>query len=153
MKKIKRQEVVCSVCDKNYIPKFQQSVPSKKYFCPECRGMSNIVCPVCNEKFKQRNAAIRVRKTLCCSVKCKSIFQRKDWNELSRNALKQRWIKEFGKENFKCNRCGHDKIYNIVLHHIKYVKNGGTNLPDNLEPLCLNCHGIEHFENGNDEKE
>lgn len=153
MRKIKRKEVCCSVCDKNYVPKFQQAMPSLKYFCPDCRGMSLIDCSVCHKKFKQRNAAIRNRKNLCCSVKCKSVLQRKDWNDLSRNALKQRWIKEFGEDKFKCNRCGHDKIYNMVLHHIKYVKNGGTNAPENLEPLCLNCHGIEHFEKGNDEKE
>lgn len=149
----KKKEVICYVCEKKYIPTNRQSKVAIKNYCPDCRGTEEINCPVCQKTFKQRKSNIRKRKNLCCSVECKSIHQRKEWNELSRGSLKHRWISEFGIENFKCNRCQHDKEFNIVLHHVKYVKNGGDNQPDNLEPLCLNCHGIEHYENGLDEKE
>lgn len=64
--------------------------------------------------------------------------------------IKTRWISEFGIETLICNRCGHDKHYNIQLHHKKYIVNGGETHPKNLEPLCRNCHGEEHYENGYD---
>ena len=144
----KKSEVTCSVCAIIYIPKNKQSKPSGKYFCPDCRGMSLVNCSVCDKEFKIRNSSIRTRKNTWCSVECKSIGQRKEWNSLSRSMLKQRWIREFGKPI--CSRCGHDKEFNIVIHHKQYVKNGGDNMPDNLEPLCLNCHGIEHYQHGKD---
>lgn len=152
-KKTKKKPVRCYVCNIEYIPINRQSKLSVRNYCPQCRETVTLICPVCNNSFRQHKARIRIRKNLCCSVKCKAILQRKDWNELSRGMLKQRWIKEFGIEQFFCKRCGHNKTYNLVLHHIKYVINGGDNSPENLEPLCLNCHGIEHYENGTDNKE
>lgn len=146
-------EVECHVCHINYVPANKQSTPSIRYTCPDCREKVSLICPVCDVKFERHKSRLRQRKTLCCSVKCKGLFQRKDWNDLSRNNLKQRWVNEFGVENFVCKRCGHDKAYNIALHHIKYVSQGGDNSPENLEPLCLNCHGIEHYGRGKDLKE
>ena len=86
-------------------------------------------------------------KKICCSKKCRDIALRVDWNELTRGMLKQRWQKEFGKEDLYCRRCNYKNIYNIVIHHKQYVINGGDNNPNNLEPLCLNCHGEEHYNN------
>jgi len=146
MRKLERESKICCICTKEYIPKNKQYKEFIKSYCPDCRGSSFIKCPICSKEFKVRNASLRTRKNLACSVECKAIAQRKDWNDLSRNNLKQRWISEFGIENFYCRRCGHDKTYNVVLHHIVYVINGGDNQPDNLEPLCLNCHGEEHYD-------
>lgn len=151
--KRKKTEKICSICSISYMPKHIQKKESIVNTCPNCRKKVELGCPVCNTLFTQNKSRIRKRKNLCCSVKCKSLLQKKDWNDLSRNTLKQRWIKEFGIENFICNRCGHKETFNIVLHHIIYVKNGGTNNPENLVPLCLNCHGIEHYKNGIDNGE
>lgn len=144
----KKHEVICSVCDKKYTPKNRQTSPSIKHFCPDCRGMSLVECSVCSKEFKVRNSSTRARKNTWCSVNCKAIGQRKDWNNLTRNMLKQRYKKELG--NLVCRRCGHDKEFNIVIHHKRYVRNGGDNMPENLEPLCLNCYGIEHYQHGKD---
>ena len=143
-------EYKCRVCENIYIPKNKQVKEYKVHTCPNCIGSEEIICPICDKKFSCNKSKIKKRKTLCCSVNCKAIAQRKDWDKLTRNTLKQRWVSEFGIENFVCIRCNHDKPYNIVLHHIIYVKNGGTNQPDNLEPLCLNCHGEEHYDKGPD---
>jgi hypothetical protein len=32
----------------------------------------------------------------------------------------------------------------LDLHHIEYVSEDGPNTPDNLLPLCRNCHGLQH---------
>lgn len=95
----------------------------------------------------------RGSRKIYCSIICKALAQRKEWNNLGRRQLKQRYMKEFGIQSLKCVRCGHDKIYNIEIHHKIYCVNGGDNNPTNLEPLCCNCHGIEHYEHGKDNKE
>jgi len=32
----------------------------------------------------------------------------------------------------------------IEIHHLDYVSDGGSNAPDNLIPLCPNCHALHH---------
>jgi hypothetical protein len=144
--KRKKVEKICHVCNISFMPANLQSKESIKSTCPTCREKVEVECPICDKKFTIAKCRLRVRKNVHCSVECKHKSQKKDWNELTRNNLKQRWIYEFGIENLICNRCGHDKHYNIVIHHKIYVTNGGDNNPDNLEPLCLNCHGTEHYD-------
>ena len=117
----------------------------KKFYCNDCRGVVTLVCPICKKTFKKWKSQTVGKKNIFCSVKCKALSQKREWNELSRRNLKKRWISEFGEESLLCNRCGHDKRYNIELHHIVYVCNGGTHVPENLELLCKNCHGTEHY--------
>ena len=148
-----KKELLCSGCGDMFWPPNTGAVYSKRNYCPACRTAVDITCPVCSKVFIRRGCRVRKRKTLCCSIPCKAILQRKDWNALSRGMLRQRWEKEFGKSSMICRRCGHDKVFNIVMHHKKYVKDGGGHEPENLEPLCLNCHGVEHYEYGEDKGE
>lgn len=141
---------ICSVCGRNY-DKPHPERKSIKSYCPDCRGHSTVVCTVCKKEFNCWNSKLRKDSNRVCSIKCKSIVQRIPWELLTRGMLKQRWLKEMG--SLKCTRCGHDKPFNIEIHHKIYVKNGGTHNPTNLEPLCRNCHGTEHYENGKDEDE
>lgn len=46
------------------------------------------------------------------------------------------------KETKKCEECGFDNPYTLVLHHIDCNK--GNNLRNNLKILCANCHYIAH---------
>ena len=41
-----------------------------------------------------------------------------------------------------CVRCG--RTENIDKHHIKQVRDGGTDEPENIEELCYACHKYEH---------
>jgi len=139
--------VKCSVCGKT-IRKEPGRIKGNKtgrFFCRECRVSLDVNCSVCGKQLRKWRSQIVGKKKICCSVECKKISQRKDWNELARRQIKTRWISQFGKESLICNRCGHDKPYNIELHHKQYVCNEGSNLPENLEPLCKNCHGEEHY--------
>ena len=45
---------------------------------------------------------------------------------------------------YKCGNptCRH--IITLELHHIEYVRNGGGDGPENLLPLCPNCHAMHH---------
>ena len=35
----------------------------------------------------------------------------------------------------------------VNLHHVIYKSHGGTDNPDNLIPLCMNCHDGHHTNN------
>lgn len=142
-------ETECCKCHKK-ISKGSNSIRNKN-FCDDCHGSVILICPVCKNEFNKWKSQLmsygQKPQNIFCSMKCKALSQRKDWNKLSRKSLKQRYIKEFGEESMYCRRCGYNKnLYNINLHHKVYVINGGDNDPDNLEPLCLNCHGDEHYE-------
>lgn len=142
----------CSVCGQEFEKK--SSYQGKKAYCPDCRGSEEYICHVCGDSFKVYKSRVRFTgPPTCCSNECRRIWIRKPWEETSRQGLKLKWIREFGEETLVCNRCGHDKPYNIELHHIVYKQEGGSNDPGNLEPLCLNCHGVEHYENGPDSGE
>jgi len=58
------------------------------------------------------------------------------WVELSRQVRKR--------DHNRCRSCGGDKTLNV--HHIVKIRNGGTNLPDNLKTLCRKCHKVRHPE-------
>jgi endogenous inhibitor of DNA gyrase (YacG/DUF329 family) len=148
-----KKEVTCCLCGEKYLLPANKRDGVKKHYCRNCRKSIAVKCDVCGKEFKIYNSKARMFKGHFCSTQCKARSQRKDWNSLNRKSLKTRWISEFGKDSLYCRRCGHDKGYNIEIHHKIYVINGGNNDPNNLEPLCKNCHGTEHYENGNDDKE
>jgi hypothetical protein len=143
--KIKKVNKICCICAKEFIPANLQKTEAKRSTCPECREKVKVNCNTCNKEILIAKCRIRVRRNIHCSVACKAEGQKKDWDDLSRSMLKQKWIATFGESNFICARCGHNKSYNIVLHHKIYLINGGNSQPENLEPLCLNCHGTEHY--------
>ncbi len=140
-------KVNCEICGNEIIktPSEYKQNKSKKFYCNECRGSITIVCPVCKKTFKRWKSQTLNKKTMFCSKGCKAQSQKKEWNNLDRRYLKNRWVSEFGKSSLVCSRCGHDRPYNIELHHKIYRCNGGTHHIENLEPLCKNCHGIEHY--------
>jgi 5-methylcytosine-specific restriction endonuclease McrA len=160
-KKIKHRlhDVKCSICG-NIFSK-AGIYHGKSFYCPNCRGKITIKCDYCNKKFERFKSAIRFkggvshleRTKVFCSSECKNIGTRKPWAKTSRAGIKIKWIREFGIETLYCRRCGYKKSYNIELHHKIYVINGGEHVPENLEPLCRNCHGEEHFEHVKDKNE
>ena len=53
--------------------------------------------------------------------------------------LRRRWMKEHGWKGFVCARCGRFSK-GTHLHHIQELLYGGENTPENLIPLCSDCH-------------
>lgn len=141
--------VNCCICGKNLKRYKRSESKDDKYYCKDCRGMVNVQCVTCGKEIIRTKHDVRKYKELYCSNECRSLAMRKEWNELSRSI----WIRVFGIGSLVCKRCGHNKTYNIQLHHKQYVCNGGNNEPDNLEPLCRNCHATEHYEHGEDKDE
>ena len=148
-----KEPVPCSVCGTSVLRRASARKKRKTFFCKSCRKSVTVPCSACGENITRWASQVRGKKNVYCNKQCKAIGQRVPWDELSRGMLKHRWAREFGEESLVCNRCGHDRLFNIVMHHRKYRVNGGDNQPENLEPLCRNCHGIEHYENGVDPDE
>lgn len=44
----------------------------------------------------------------------------------------------FTRDNFRCIKCGETSM--LTIDHIKPQSEGGTDLPDNLQTLCLTCN-------------
>lgn len=49
----------------------------------------------------------------------------------------------FDRDNYTCQRCGR-RTWKPQCHHIKPVKMGGSNHPDNLITVCALCHEEIH---------
>lgn len=64
----------------------------------------------------------------------KNVKYSKDWT------LIKKQIKEDA--NFKCRICGSSE--NLQVHHKIPIKNGGTNIKENLILLCKSCHQKLH---------
>lgn len=55
------------------------------------------------------------------------------------------------KFSYKCPICGHkfDKQHKPRMHHVTYRSKGATDNPDELAPVCNQCHtAVEHNESG-----
>jgi 5-methylcytosine-specific restriction endonuclease McrA len=49
------------------------------------------------------------------------------------------------RESWKC-QCSGSSI-NLQVHHLKFRGRLGSDVPDNLITLCVDCHSKEHHEN------
>ena len=45
---------------------------------------------------------------------------------------------------YKCANPACRHIITLDIHHLEYVSNGGSDDPENLLPLCPNCHALHH---------
>lgn len=53
--------------------------------------------------------------------------------------LRKQWMKDHEWKGFVCARCGRYST-SVHLHHIQELIHGGENAPENLIPLCGDCH-------------
>ena len=45
----------------------------------------------------------------------------------------------------KCSICGDSNRNHLIIHHLKQVCDGGTNIKNNCVCLCYNCHSDVHY--------
>ncbi|GIW67915.1 MAG: hypothetical protein KatS3mg096_783 [Candidatus Parcubacteria bacterium] len=94
------------------------------------------------EKIRQRNriATAKYRKT----EKGKQAQKRYKYLRRNPNAGKidfKKWKEKIKELNYRCQRCGKKmKINEITIDHIVPLSKGGTNLIENLQPLCRSCN-------------
>ena len=108
----------------------------------------NAVCAWCGGEFYRRlNALSRSGLRFCCRAH-KDMAQRLGGLKAVQpdhygagRAYRARVLATHGR---RCKRCGYEKVPGIVeVHHINGDHN--DNRPENMEPLCPNCHAEAHF--------
>jgi 5-methylcytosine-specific restriction endonuclease McrA len=99
---------------------------------------------VCGAKFLRFPHEIEDGQRYFCSTKCAAQFRaNKKLNDSATTPQIQK-KKILATRPHKCQRCGYDKIPEIlVIHHVDHNRMNGD--PENLELLCPNCHAEEHF--------
>jgi len=135
------KKILCKQCSEEFL----QKVSYQKYCSKECNKKFHGVptqikifktCKVCGDQFMSR-----CHNGKYCSHECRSIANSKMRNYPSQ----KQWlsIREFilERDNFSCVDC---KKQATVVHHKKFVCDGGNNDPENLESLCDACHGKRH---------
>ena len=60
---------------------------------------------------------------------------------------KEKYFKAKGLDKCDVLLCAVCSSVATQLHHVKYKSHGGTDDPDNLIPLCFNCHSGHHDKN------
>lgn len=133
-------------CSRSCASKSRKGIPQKKRTKRIIR-----VCAYCSKEF-QRIISDPESKTgfYFCSRTCKDLGQRVESNlpglrpkhyKDGSNYYKEIAFRTYPK---KCNRCGYDKIIDILQVHHK-DRNHKNKTPENLEIVCPNCHEEEHF--------
>ena len=109
-------------------------------------------CLNCGSRFLKRNDSLSIRDF--CSIQCVQSFCKqhpfcgvgkdnvnwkgghiprcikKEWRNLRKVILER--------DNNRCVYCGSKK--HLVIHHIVSVREGGKDVPENLETVCNVCH-------------
>jgi 5-methylcytosine-specific restriction endonuclease McrA len=157
---VRRPNHQCDACGKDhYVRPFQLAKNDGKAFCSNaCFGKHSrknlTTCKVCG---KDIDGSIRSKT---CSRTCANKSRigttyrngRKNCKVTQGDAVRKCLIEIRGDP--KCERCGYDKIPNVVvIHHVIERCQGGSDDPENLEFLCPTCHAEEHFERRQQAKE
>jgi 5-methylcytosine-specific restriction endonuclease McrA len=50
------------------------------------------------------------------------------------------------RDNYTCQCCdiSTDTVFELSIHHIKHIEEGGSHDPSNLVTTCLDCHRLIH---------
>lgn len=137
----------CLVCGTPTYKRPQQLM-SGRYFCSrDCYNTSRPkgvkLCPVCNDPLPTKNC-------ITCSRRCANMNRRGISYKIGQPRNNKKIIDDLKKKLFilrgpKCERCPHDNLNVLQAHHIIPVHKGGKDEISNLEILCPNCHGAEHY--------
>jgi endogenous inhibitor of DNA gyrase (YacG/DUF329 family) len=148
-------DVKCSTCGK-ICKKVKRFLKEHSFCSPKCQytwmdKRQEVSCATCGKTFKKRQSEIRKAKNglyFCCR-KCKDLAARLDGGipdiqpDFYGTGVSNYRDIAFRELPKKCNRCGYDEYPEIVQVHHKDGNRDNNNI-SNLEPLCPNCHAIEH---------
>ncbi len=133
-----------------------EGVKKKQILRNSLKNQPNVQCSYCNKLFYKNDSKRKISKSqlyFCCR-------EHKDLAQTKQFGLKEIWPPHFGQSNsitkyreiafrhkeHKCERCGYQKLTEILEVHHK-DRNRENNNIENLLVLCPNCHMEEHFLN------
>lgn len=107
-------------------------------------------CEICKSSYKDTGWG-RVSQTFgfCCSrcvTKACRVVRRHNRRAKAANGrgtlYAYQWLTILYSHQFSCASCSVNDG-NLTLDHIRPLSTGGDNLPYNIQPLCLSCHGVK----------
>lgn len=111
----------------------------------------DVRCQLCKSTYKKdgwgrQSMAFGFCCSRCVSRACRVVRRH---NRRARQAgcrgilFAYHWLTILYSYNFSCAFCGAEGGRNLTLDHIRQLSCGGDNLPHNIQPLCLRCHGVK----------
>ena len=144
----KNPNTSCSQCNSPIYKKPNEIKKYNKIFCSKkCQGLSQRkikYCITCNKEIAVGKNSKNCSRT--CSNKARSGMQYKNKGWKKDKAKTNRAIKNYLIElrGGICQCCGYNKTNALVVHHIIFRSQGGTNDEWNLMLICPNCHWEIH---------
>lgn len=136
----------CKECNEKFNAPIKELNRGNAKFCSQScaatwgnrtREKQSLECEACGETFKSKAGNAKFCSSNCAQALNANNGYRKRAN---RNSAEMKRIKRKVDRN-QCYNCDWSKT-TCDLCHIKPVKNGGDNTPDNLTVLCPNCHRL-----------
>lgn len=155
-------EKICEFCGKEFLASKGEVKRGYGRFCtrscssrrprPQTRNRVKLKCALCKKEFERMASKKNNSKSglFFCKRKCKDKAQRIQGGikEIQPPHYKTGYFsyRNLAFRNFpnKCNRCGYNKIPEILQVHHKDCNRSNNNL-SNLEILCSRCHDEYHF--------
>lgn len=109
------------------------------------RDINTYTICTCGVEFPDRNGRRKFCSRFCANksrIGMKYTGTPRNDHYVTKEKNKQKLVAERGPT---CERCGYDVLSILVVHHVKERKDGGTNVLNNLELLCPNCHALHHY--------
>lgn len=129
----------CKTCGKEYRVNYFSN-GNREYCSAAC--IQRHPCDLCGKIITGRKTFQSKLKRFC-SRSCANIVHRTSTTKSKYMVVGfVATIRRFGK--LCCERCAEDHLEVLCVHHKD--RNRKNSDPDNLETLCLNCHGREHWE-------
>ena len=125
-----------------------------------CLTMTNrkFICAGCLDTFNANTTTFYRNKRWCGNHLCKDKIDlkvkhsnyKKTQRKIERGTFRhgvEPGLRDFIKErdSFTCRKCfNKDKNFNLQVHHIVPISNGGNDSNENLILLCYECHTYVH---------
>jgi hypothetical protein len=152
-RKRKAKYIDCAHCGKSFLTRIDQP---DKYCSRKCSALSNrnrveLPCDYCNEVFECKVSRLKNSKSGLhfCSRECKEKAQSLDGGfeeiqpEHYGTGTPRYRERAFQKYGIRCKDCDEERRYLLTVHHKDGNRENGSD--DNLEVLCMNCHGKRHL--------
>ena len=132
----RKKNYACTTCDKTY---YNRS--ALENHIPKCNGgIDTLQCPTCLKWFSHRNAKYAHMKNVKCKPPEPSPEPKEEPPRVIRKVTATVKLQIGASQSWKCNNCYDQLKSTFHIDHIIPICRGGTNVEDNLQALCVECH-------------
>jgi len=124
-------------CDK--CGKHLSSISYKKKHEAKCNGLNSLQCLTCHKWFSSASTKSEHRRNVKCSPP-KPLEPSPKPNVVRKKITTTVKLQIGASQSWRCNICHNQLKSTYHIDHIIQICRGGTNVEDNLQALCVECH-------------